>query len=49
MINELVDLASRYGPGALAVAVLAFLLLRGEIEFRYPARRRRPWRLSNKN
>ena len=36
MITELTSLISRYGLAAVIVAVLLYILLRGEVQFRYP-------------
>ncbi len=38
--STLLDLVSRYGLGTVGVALLIYLLIRGEFVFRYPARRR---------
>ena len=35
-ITELTSLISRYGVGVVVVAVLLYILLRGEVQFRYP-------------
>jgi hypothetical protein len=36
MIPELTPLISRYGLGAVIVAVLLYIVIRGELQFRYP-------------
>jgi hypothetical protein len=36
MIAQLTDLISRYGLGAVLVAVLLYIVLHGEVQFRYP-------------
>jgi hypothetical protein len=36
MLTELISLISSYGLPAVLAAVLLYILLRGEVQFRYP-------------